>query len=104
MNPFSAFRALPVRSRPTAISRVGIKHSAVTQRTFADDAKSVNNRNVLPEAEGSLGPNTQQQEHVSEEAAKMAKMTGGDGPDIEGQGTPVQEVRAIAYTSRCAQC
>lgn len=34
----------------------------------------------------------QQQEHVSEEAAKMAKMTGGEGPDIEGQGTPVQDI------------
>jgi len=38
----------------------------------------------------------QQQEHVSEEAAKMAKITGSEGPDIEGQGTPVQEVR-LAY-------
>lgn len=34
----------------------------------------------------------QQHEHVSEEAAKMAKMTGGEGPDIEGQGTPVQDI------------
>lgn len=33
-----------------------------------------------------------QQEHVSEEAAKMAEIQGKDGPDIEGQGTPVQEV------------
>ncbi|KAF2220481.1 ribosomal protein S7 domain-containing protein [Elsinoe ampelina] len=32
-----------------------------------------------------------QQEHVSEEAAKMAKMTGGEGPDLE-QGTPVQDI------------
>lgn len=33
----------------------------------------------------------QQQEHVSEEAAKMAKITGGEGPDLT-QGTPVQDV------------
>ncbi|KAF4555032.1 Ribosomal protein S7p/S5e-like protein [Elsinoe fawcettii] len=32
-----------------------------------------------------------QQEHVSEEAAKMANITGGEGPDLE-QGTPVQEI------------
>ncbi|KAF2215463.1 hypothetical protein CERZMDRAFT_35872 [Cercospora zeae-maydis SCOH1-5] len=34
----------------------------------------------------------QQAEHVSEEAAKMAKIQGGQGPDIEGQGTPVQDI------------
>ena len=33
----------------------------------------------------------QQQEHVSEEAAKMAKIQGQEGPDVE-QGTPVQEI------------
>jgi small subunit ribosomal protein S7 len=33
-----------------------------------------------------------QQEHISEETAKMAKIQGGQGPDLE-MGTPVQEVR-----------
>lgn len=33
----------------------------------------------------------QQQEHVSEEAAKMAKIQGQEGPDMEA-GTPIQEV------------
>jgi small subunit ribosomal protein S7 len=36
----------------------------------------------------------QQQEHVSEEAAKMAKIQGGEGPDLS-QGTPVQDVSGI---------
>ncbi|KAF1350989.1 ribosomal protein S7 domain-containing protein [Delphinella strobiligena] len=46
----------------------------------------------LPVAEkGEQGPNMQQQEHVSEEAAKMAKITGGEGPDLT-QGTPVQDL------------
>lgn len=31
------------------------------------------------------------QEHVSEEAAKMAEITGGQGPDLT-QGTPVQDI------------
>lgn len=92
INPFLLLRTLPVRSQPATVSRIAIKRSAPAQRAFTDNAKSVNNNSVLPEAEGNKGPNTQQQEHVSEEAAKMAKATGGEGPDIEGQGTPVQDV------------
>ena len=34
----------------------------------------------------------QQQEHVSEEQAKMDKIMGKEGPDMD-VGTPVQEVR-----------
>ena len=59
-------------------------------RTFADEKK--NTSGTLPESADGKGPNTQQQEHVSEEAAKMANIMGQDGPDIEGQGTPVQDV------------
>lgn len=90
-NPFSALRALPIRQKPTAAFRASFQRPAAL-RAFADDA--VNNPGKLPNAEGEkpVGPNMQQQEHVSEEAAKMAKITGGEGPDIEGQGTPVQEV------------
>lgn len=88
-NPFSALRTLPIRQRPTATLRAGFQRPAV-YRSFADDA--TNKPNKLPQAEGeTVGPNMQQQEHVSEEAAKMAKITGGQGPDVE-QGTPVQEV------------
>ena len=91
LNPFQAIRSLPVRSRPVTAFRAGIKRPAVC-RSFADDA-SINNHNNLPKAEAQdgQGPNMQQQEHVSEEAAKMAKMQGGEGPDMS-QGTPVQEV------------
>nr|POE47129.1 nmra-like family domain-containing protein 1 [Quercus suber] len=56
-------------------------------------------RNVTDDKSGSLpvappgqsGPNMKQAEHVSEEAAKMAKITGSQGPDLE-QGTPVQDI------------
>jgi len=34
-----------------------------------------------------------QQEHISEEAAKIEKIRGGSGPDLE-MGTPVQELLA----------
>ncbi|KAL8659905.1 MAG: hypothetical protein Q9226_000199 [Calogaya cf. arnoldii] len=48
---------------------------------------------TLPEAEkGAPGPNQQQLPHVSEEAASMSKITGEGGPEIEEQGTPVDEV------------
>lgn len=91
MNPFPLLRSLPVRSRPAQVLRAGIKRPAV-YRSYADDA--ANKHNVLPEAQdgNKVGPNMNQQEHVSEEAAKMQKIMGQEGPDIEGQGTPVQEV------------
>lgn len=91
MNPFPALRSLPVRSRPAVAFRAGIKRPAV-YRTYADDA--TNKHNVLPEAQdgSKTGPNMNQQEHVSEEAAKMQQIMGQEGPDIEGQGTPVQDV------------
>jgi len=100
MSPFSALRTLPIRHKPTAAFRANFQRPAAC-RSFADNG-STNNPGKLPKAEGepAVGPNMQQQEHVSEEAAKMAKITGGEGPDIEGQGTPVQEVR-LAHS--CAQ-
>ena len=91
VNPFSALRALPVRQKPAAALRASFQRPAA-YRAFADNAS--NNPNKLPTSDDKqqVGPNMQQQEHVSEEAAKMAKITGSEGPDIEGQGTPVQEV------------
>jgi small subunit ribosomal protein S7 len=93
MNPFSALRTLPIRHKPTAAFRATFQRPAAC-RTFADNASSTNNPGKLPKADGepAVGPNMQQQEHVSEEAAKMAEITGSEGPDL-GQGTPVQEVR-----------
>jgi small subunit ribosomal protein S7 len=92
MNPFSALRTLPIRHRPAAAFRANFQRPAAC-RFFADNS-STNNPGKLPKAEGepAVGPNMQQQEHVSEEAAKMAAITGSEGPDL-GQGTPVQEVR-----------
>ena len=70
---------------------IGVQRAAC--RTYAD----TNRPDKLPEApKGESGPNTLQQEHVSEEAAKMAKIQGKDGPDID-QGTPVQEVSGYSY-------
>ncbi|KAL9637181.1 MAG: hypothetical protein Q9204_001977 [Flavoplaca sp. TL-2023a] len=57
------------------------------QRSITTDEKP------LPEAEkGSPGPNQEQLPHVSEEAASMNNITGDGGPEIEEQGTPVDEV------------
>ncbi len=89
MNSIPIVRTLAFRPRPSSRFRhvTGVKRPAAgICRTFAD-------KSTLPEAkEGVTGPNMEQAEHVSEEAAKVAKITGSEGPDIEGTGTPVQEV------------
>ena len=43
-------------------------------------------------AQEAQGPNMDTLPHVSEEAAAVGKAKGESGPDIEEQGTPVQEV------------
>lgn len=86
INPLPVLRTVAFRPR-LAVARRSNVVVGVSRRTFADSSKD------LPKAEGeNVGPNMQQAEHVSEEAAKMAKIQGGKGPDIEGQGTPVQDV------------
>lgn len=85
--PPAPFRACVFRARPRGAIRP-IRSSNITIRGLTEK----NNPDKLPEApQGEPGPNTQQQEHVSEEAAKIAKIQGGEGPDLE-QGTPVEEV------------
>ncbi|KAK5116813.1 hypothetical protein LTR85_009073 [Meristemomyces frigidus] len=90
MTPLKSVRTLAFRPRASTAFRpntvVGVK-----RRTYADESAK---HNALPEAQqGQTGPNMQQAEHVSEEAAKMSQIMGtGDGPDIEGQGTPVQDI------------
>ncbi|KAL8858067.1 MAG: hypothetical protein Q9178_005392 [Gyalolechia marmorata] len=59
------------------------------------------NEKPLPKAdEGAPGPNQEQLPHVSEEAASMSKITGEGGPEIEEQGTPVDEVLKRDETSQ----
>ncbi|KAI5362530.1 putative ribosomal protein S5/S7 [Septoria linicola] len=85
INPFPVLRTVAFRPRPAVVRRSNVV-AGVTRRTFADSKD-------VPNSDGqAVGPNTQQAEHVSEEAAKMAKIQGGEGPDIEGQGTPVQDI------------
>lgn len=70
---------------------IGVKRPAY--RCYAEGSKE---KEAAFPTQGAVGPNMKQQEHVSEEAAKMANIQGKEGPDIEGQGTPVQEVRGHA--------
>ena len=87
VNMFRAPRSLAFRTSRPAQVYSGVRNSAAC-RTYASDQG-----NGLPTAEGEQpeGPNMQTPDHVSEEAAKMAKMTGGDGQDLD-VGTPVQDV------------
>lgn len=78
-------RVLTLRSKVVQNPRTsGILYSSIRNNS---------SYSKLPEAEGenAVGPNMEQQEHVSEEAAKMAKSMGGQGPDLQ-QGTSVQEI------------
>lgn len=54
----------------------------------------------LPETQDNKGPNTDTLPHITEEAAAMSKIRGGEGPDIE-QGTPVEEVRHHDHKALC---
>nr|POE74702.1 37s ribosomal protein s7, mitochondrial [Quercus suber] len=88
--PSSHLRPANMSLRTLALRPVGLQRvfrPAYQCRNVTDDKSG-----SLPVAEaGQSGPNMKQAEHVSEEAAKMAKITGGEGPDLE-QGTPVQEI------------
>ncbi|CZT25082.1 uncharacterized protein RCC_10810 [Ramularia collo-cygni] len=89
INPLPVLRSCAFRPRQPLLRStnavIGVKRPA--HRSFADK-KSAD----LPAADqDAVGPNMQQQEHVSEEAAKMAKVQGGEGPDMS-QGTPVQDI------------
>lgn len=89
INPLPVLRSCAYRPRQPLLRStnavVGVKRPA--HRSFAD-----NKSGDLPAADkGAVGPNMQQQEHVSEEAAKIAQVQGGSGPDLN-QGTPVQDV------------
>lgn len=87
MNPAPFIRSCTLRPRVLK-PVIGVKRPATsTRRTYA-----TNDPDTLPEAPpGQKGPNTQQQEHISEEAAKTAQVMGKEGPDME-VGTPVQEI------------
>lgn len=91
LQAFPTLRVCAFRPRSSALrpnnAVIGIKRPA--HRCFADDKSK-----DVPGPDDLSGPNTHQADHVSEEAAKMAKIQGGEGPDIEGQGTPVQDVSA----------
>lgn len=92
LNLFSAPRALAYRPRKVAFPTASRLQQPI-YRTYASGD--------LPAAEGSEAAelnrgvqedrNNDATEHVSEEAAKMAQITGGEGPDLN-VGTPVQEV------------
>ncbi|KAK3709718.1 hypothetical protein LTR37_010745 [Vermiconidia calcicola] len=87
MTPAPWIRTCAFRSpRPSLAIRsiIGVKGAAYSAST--------NDSGTLPKAaQGDTGRDSSQQEHVSEEAAKMAKITGGEGPDMDA-GTPIQEI------------
>lgn len=75
-------RSIVFRTRPVVPQKRAAQ--SLQQRFASDDATTA------PEPRG---PNMDNAPHVSEEQAAMDKTMGETPPDIEGQGTPVQEVR-----------
>jgi small subunit ribosomal protein S7 len=84
-----ASKAAPVLRTLPFRPVIGVKRPLVAYRPYSS---AQNSPDKLPQApEGRLGAHQTKQEHVSEEAAKIAKAQGQEGPDLE-QGTPVQEI------------
>ena len=81
---------LPIRSQQSVAAR----NSTPLCLRLAQSRHITADEKPLPKAEGKgPGPNQSQLPHVSEEAVATAEITGGTAPEIEEQGTPVQEVR-----------
>ena len=94
-------RLLPLRSQQSVAARnpPPLCVRLAQRRQITADEKP------LPKAEGKgQGPNQSQLPHVSEEAAATAEITGGTGPDIEEQGTPVEEVRGCLHQDHDYDC
>ncbi|KAJ4360632.1 uncharacterized protein N0V89_001198 [Didymosphaeria variabile] len=89
LNVLSFARAIPYRPKAQAqwLSRPATRLAPAQTRAYSDakDPKEV------PAADRSKRIDAKPLEHVSEEAATMAEITGGEGPDLS-QGTPVQEI------------
>lgn len=87
LNVFSLARSIPFRPKPQLQCRVQPATRAVPSQCRAysgsEDASQ----------KGRLGEDhTQTLPHVSEEAAKTAEIMGEKGPEVQEQGTPVEEV------------
>ena len=92
---------MPARVTFRAVSRIAARPQASRQtlpfcqrRCFADEKPAAErplSHGIYSEGE-EKGPNMDQLPHVSEEAAAMSKVKGEQGPQVEEQGTPVQEV------------
>lgn len=93
---------MPPRINVQSASRI-YRHRSVAspalsvrqRRCFADEKPAAERpleHNVHNDQEVK-GPNMDQLPHVSEEAAAMSKVKGEQGPQVEQQGTPIDEVR-----------
>jgi hypothetical protein len=81
-----SLRSIALRTRPYVPQKRAAQ--SLQQRFASDDATKA------PETKG---PNMDNAPHVSEEQAAMDKTMGETPPDIEGQGTPVQEVSMVIH-------
>jgi hypothetical protein len=88
-------RSIAFRPRPQAQwpARSALRLAPSQCRLYSDSTKT-------PAADRSKREDAKPIEHVSEEAASMAKTMGEKGPDLN-QGTPIEDVRSfVAHTAR----
>lgn len=89
LNILSVARSIPYRPKAPVqwLPRPATRLSLPQVRPYSDAKDSTE----TPAADRSKRIDSQPLPHVSEEAAQMAEITGGEGPDLS-QGTPVEEV------------
>jgi small subunit ribosomal protein S7 len=89
LNVINFARAIPYRPKAQAqwLPRSATRLAPTQTRTYSD----AKDEDKVPAADRSKRLDAQPLLHVSEEAAQMAEITGGEGPDLS-QGTPVQEI------------
>lgn len=94
LNVLSFARPSPYRSKPQPqwLSRPATRLAPPQARSYSDSKEPP----APPAADRSKREDAQPLPHVSEEAAKVAEITGSEGPDIN-QGTPVEEVRTLIH-------
>ena len=88
LNVFAFARSVPYRTRAQlqCLPRPTVRLAPLQTRSYSDSKETPADRSKRIDA--------QPLPHVSEEAAKMAEITGSEGPDLS-QGTPIEEVRHV---------
>lgn len=90
--PFARSIAFRPKTQIQSPARIAARVAPSQLRLYSDSK-------TTPAADRSKREDAKPIEHVSEEAAAMAKTMGQEGPDLS-QGTPIEEVRTTSVLQR----